>query len=143
LDTEAETLFENWDEANATNEFSKLSATSELIPSKQWEPSNLFSLPPAQSDWIGSGLNSINTMDSMVQQVVPRWPVAFLSKGIKWRQLSLIRKSVISNIRLYPSMMLSKDSMPPFVHHLSMVQETLDSQIGPLSRCAGIMGLFH
>jgi hypothetical protein len=141
LNTQTEPVITHWGELNITN-YLRLPTTSTLIPSKQMESSYLFSLPTEQPNWIGLSSGGFNVMTTMNEQPFDRGTRAFWSKGVKWRQLSLVRKWVLNNLRPYPSMMLSMHNKPPFVHHLSIAKESLESQPGPLSRCAGIMALW-
>jgi hypothetical protein len=125
------------------------STTSALVPSKQWQPSDLSILYTSQVNWLGhdSDIWSRNTeiMSPSRQQIVPQATRGFWPKGIRWRQLSLVRKYVLSTLKTFPSLILSDGTMPPFIHPTSMIQERLlpeTLQPGPLSRCAGIVALW-
>jgi hypothetical protein len=109
------------------------------LPTTQWNAQGWLDQSPLMSSW------SFPTTDPLGQQLVPKGPKAFWPRGLKWRQLSLVRKSVLSTLRKFPKMMLSDSDMPPFISHMWMAEEKRfaeSSQPGPLSRCAGIMALW-
>jgi hypothetical protein len=85
------------------------------------------------------------TTDPLGQHLIPRGTRAFGPKGLEGRQLSLVKKFVLSTLQTYPKMMLSDTDMPPFIPHMWMAEENRhaeNSQPGPLARCAGIVSLW-
>jgi hypothetical protein len=114
---ETEPLLYDWVQLSGSNVLAEeaevvtpLSMTSALITSKQWKSSNMFILPTAQPNWLGHspdiGWNA-EVMDLFEQQIFPQAAKAFWPKGVKWRQLSLVRKHV-----------LSFDSQPPRLYRM-------------------------
>jgi hypothetical protein len=125
------------------------SAMSALMPLKTLDPSRLAQLTTTQSttsNWPEQRLFMSSlyapTISPLGRQLLPQAIKAFWPKAVKWRQLSLMRKYVLSTLRTFPHIMLSDWALPPFVHRLCMIEEKRDSHPGPLSRCAGIMALW-
>jgi hypothetical protein len=153
---QTEPLLPDWSEISGSSVSAEeaevstpLSATKALVTSKQLESSNPFMFLTAPPDWLGHssniGLWNAGFMNPFEQQIIPRAAKAFWPKGIKWRQLSLVRKFVLSTLKTFPSIMLLDGALPPFIHPMCMTEERLlpeSLQPGPLSRCAGIMALW-
>ncbi|KAF2669837.1 hypothetical protein BT63DRAFT_423815 [Microthyrium microscopicum] len=125
------------------------SPTSALAASKPWDLSTSFVLPSTSSNWLddnsGFGTWNLEITKPFNQQLVPRAVKAFWPKGIKWRQLSLVRKYVLSSLKSYSNILLSDYKMPPFIHPICMRREKVlpdISQPGILARCAGIMAIW-